>query len=112
MSAASSIVGTNVTTEWVVEENITIIKPFTNCKTAPAGAGLVYDIMRNGTSIMTTNKITIDAAGTKSRDAAQQPVLTTTDINAGDVLRWDCTQVGSTMPGAGVVGTILYKQRF
>jgi hypothetical protein len=77
--------------------------------TAPTGAGIIVDIHLNGTTIMTTNKINIDATEFKSSDAATQPALTTTAVAAGDKLEFIIDQVGSTVAGAGLKVTMDYQ---
>lgn len=71
----------------------------------PSTSGEVrYDIMLNGTSIMTTNKLNLDAtengSDTYSGTAA---ALTTTAFAIGDLLRFDCV----TNAGTGCKGLFI-----
>jgi hypothetical protein len=54
------------------------------------------DIHLNGTTIMTTNKITIDSGEVSSRTAATAPTLTTTAVTAGDLITFDVDGVQTT----------------
>jgi len=54
------------------------------------------DVHKNGTTIMTTNKITIDTAEKTSRTAATAPVLTTTTLAAGDIITIDIDAIQTT----------------
>ena len=74
--------------------------------TAPTGSSAIFDVNRNGTSIMTTNKIEIEAGENSSRTATQQPVLTTGSLIAGDIIACDIDQIGSTVAGVGPSVTI------
>ena len=47
------------------------------------------DLHLNGTTIMTTNKITIDSTEKTSRTAATAPALTTTAVTVGDIITVD-----------------------
>ena len=49
----------------------------------------VWDVNKNGTTIMTTNKLSIDSAEVSTRTAATAPTLTTTSITAGDLITID-----------------------
>jgi len=79
----------------------TITEVSGSVETAPTGAGIIIDIHKNGTTIMTTDKIVIDATEDDSKDSATQPTLTTTAIASGDKLSFDIDQIGSTITGAG-----------
>lgn len=91
---------------WVVPAGLagTILTVTANVATAPTGASLIVDVHRNGTTIFTTqgNRPTIAASSTASSDATPD----VTALAAGDVLRADIDQVGSTEPGELLVVTI------
>jgi hypothetical protein len=57
--------------------------------TAGATGTLTVDVNKGGTTLMTSNKITIDTLEKSSRTAAVAPALTTTAINAGDIVTVD-----------------------
>lgn len=69
--------------------------------TAGTTGTMVCDILLNGTTIMTTNKINIESAATSSVTAAQQPVLTTTQFNANDVFTFAVDSIHTT-PAQGL----------
>ena len=70
--------------------------------TAPAGSTLVVDVNEAGTSIMTTNKIVIDADETSTATAATAPTLTDTTLASGALITIDVDQIGSGTAGAGL----------
>lgn len=70
--------------------------------TAPAGSTLVVDVNEAGTSIMTTNKIVIDADETSTATAATAPTLTDTALASGALITIDVDQIGSGTAGAGL----------
>lgn len=69
--------------------------------TAGTTGTMQVDVNKNGSTIMTTNKITIDSTETSSRTAATAPGLTTTSIAAGDLLTFDIDTVQTT-PAKGL----------
>ena len=70
--------------------------------TAPAGSTLVVDVNEAGTSIMTTNKIVIDADETSTATAATAPTLTDTALASGALITIDVDQIGAGTAGAGL----------
>lgn len=70
--------------------------------TAPTGQSLIADVMEGGTSVMTTNKLEIEASETTTVDATTQPTITDSAIADDAILRIDITQVGSSVAGAGL----------
>lgn len=62
--------------------------------TAPTGADLRFDVMKNGSSIYTSGYLTVAATATTGSKAS------TTAFVAGDRIRLDIIQIGSTLPGA------------
>lgn len=70
--------------------------------TAPTGAALVVDINEGGSSIMGTDKLSIDATETTSTTAATPADLTDTALADNAVITIDVDQVGSTVAGAGL----------
>lgn len=59
------------------------------------GTGTI-DVNLNGTTIMTTNKITLDTTEKSSRTAATAPALTTTAVTAGDLITVDIDAIHTT----------------
>lgn len=64
--------------------------------TAGTTGTMTVDVNLNGTTIMTTNKITIDSTEKSSRTAATAPALTTTAITAGDLITVDIDAIHTT----------------
>jgi hypothetical protein len=68
----------------------------------PTGADIIADVNDGGTSIMTTNKLRIDAGEESTHTAATPPALTDTALAAGAKITVDVDQIGSTIAGAGL----------
>lgn len=64
--------------------------------TAGTTGTMTIDVNLNGTTLMTTNKITIDTTEKSSRTAATAPALTTTAITAGDLITVDIDAIHTT----------------
>lgn len=78
--------------------------------TAPTGSVLTVDVNENGTTIMDSTKITIDASEKTSTTAATAPVLSDTALADDAEMTIDIDGVGSTVAGAGLkVALIGYK---
>jgi hypothetical protein len=77
--------------------------------TAPTGANIIVDINDGGTSIMTTNKLSIDATEKTSTTASTAPGVTDTALADDAEITIDIDQIGSTIAGAGlkiwIIGT-------
>lgn len=73
--------------------------------TAPTGADVIFDINKNGSSILDGSKLTV-TAGQKVATATPAD----TAIVAGDYFTCDVDQRGSTIPGANAAVHIFYKQ--
>lgn len=75
--------------------------------TAPTGASLVLDILKNGTSIFTTtaNRPTIAAGSTSSGVGVRPDVV---EVAQGDLLELQVVQVGSTVAGSDLDVTVQY----
>jgi len=69
---------------------------------------LTVDIHEAGTTIMTTNKITIDVGEKTSETAATPPAVTDTAIAADAIVTFDIDQVNETTPAKGLVVWIDY----
>ena len=80
----------------------TIIAVGTYSDTAGVGGTQVVDINKNGTTIMSTHKCDTETTDKTTRDATQQPVLTTTAIAAGDILTFDVDAEHSTTEALGL----------
>lgn len=75
--------------------------------TAPTGASIIADVNQNGSTIMTTDKLEIEATEDDTDDAATQPALTTTTLAARDKMTIDIDQIGSGTAGAGLKVTLI-----
>lgn len=81
----------------VSPEAVTAVKIWAYCKTAPTGADLIVRVY-NITQAAVVGSVTIAAAAT----AGNTTSFTTSAVAAGDVLRVDVTQVGSTVAGSDI----------
>ena len=70
--------------------------------TAPAGSTIIVDINEGGSTIMTTNKLSIDAGEKTSTTAATAAGITDTSLADDAEITIDIDQVGSTTAGAGL----------
>ena len=66
------------------------------CDTAGTTGTATIDVNLGGTTIMTTNKISIETTEKSSRDATTQPGLTTTAVTAGNILTCDIDAIQTT----------------
>lgn len=94
---------------WYAPRAFTIREIHACCSTAPVGATLIIDVNDGGTSIMTTNKLVIDAGENSTSTAATAPTLTDTAIAAGAAITFDIDQIGSSTAGAGAKVTMLVE---
>lgn len=70
--------------------------------TAPTGQALIVDINEAGSTLMTTNKLSIDAGEDTSTTAATPAALTDTALADDAKITIDIDQVGSGTAGAGL----------
>lgn len=98
------------TTALVVGSSTTIYIPYAftvtsiyaSVATAPAGSTIIVDIHENGTTIMDTDKVSIDAGENDNSDPATPPAITDPSIAAYSRLDAIVDQVGSGTAGAGL----------
>lgn len=74
--------------------------------TAPTGSTIIIDIHEAGSTIMTTNKISIDASEKTSGTATTAATLTDTSIAANAEITFGIDQVGSSVEGKGAVACL------
>ena len=80
--------------------------------TAPVGSTATFEISLNGASTqMLSTNITIDASETGSDSAATAAVIDTSNDNiaTNDLIQINCTQVGSSTAGAGLLVTMGFR---
>jgi len=70
--------------------------------TAPVGSTIIMDVNLGGTSIFTTNLLSIDAAEKTSTTAATAANITTTALTDDGEITVDIDQIGSSTAGAGI----------
>lgn len=75
--------------------------------TAPAGASILLDVNKGGTTIFTTqaNRPTIAASATTATLAGDPEVV---EFSAGDVFTVDVDQVGSSTAGTGFTVSVAF----
>ena len=69
--------------------------------TAPVGSTIIIDVNEAGTTLMTTNKLSIDASELTSVTAATAHTLTDTAIADDALMTADIDQIGSSTAGKG-----------
>lgn len=77
--------------------------------TAPTGSTAVFDINKNGTTMLST-KLSIDISEKTSYTAATPVVISVSSLAIDDEITIDFDQVGSTVAGAGVKVTFLWTR--
>jgi hypothetical protein len=70
------------------------------CGTAPTGAAIIVDVLKNGSTLWPTNPANRPKIGAGSKNSGGLAVPDVTALAAGDVLTISLVQVGSTVPGA------------
>jgi hypothetical protein len=75
--------------------------------TAPTGSILIMDVHAGGTTIMDTDKISIDISEDTSETAETSPALTTTSIADDEKLEFYVDQIGSSVAGTGASVTLV-----
>ncbi len=70
---------------------------------------MVVDVHKNGTTIMSTNKLDIETAEKNSSTAATQPDLSDTVITKGDILTFDVDAIHTT-PAKGLKVTLAFRK--
>lgn len=91
-------VGTNIIGAIECPFTWTITEIGAYVETAWVTGASVWDVNKNGTTIMTTNKLSIDSAEVSTRTATTAPTLTTTAITAGDLITIDTDSLSTTKP--------------
>lgn len=95
----SLIVGTSLTAALIVPKPLTIKKAYAYVKTAPVGASIITNILKNNASIWNAtpaNKLSI-ADGVQSGSETSFDV---TALSEGDILTLNVDQVGGTTAGS------------
>lgn len=82
--------------------NLDVSELRASVNTAPVGSDIIVDINADGTTLMSTNKITIDAGEKTSTTAATSPGITTSQVSDDAEMTIDIDQVGSTTAGKGL----------
>ena len=75
--------------------------------TAPVGSTILVDVKQNGSSIFTTNVLSIDSTERTSTTAATAANITTTALGDDGEITVSIAQVGSTTAGAGLKITLI-----
>lgn len=102
--ATNLAVGTTVGGDFRLPFNCTILDVGAYVDTAGTTGNTVIDINIAGTSIMSTNKITIASTQKSSEDGgATQPTITTSSYTANQILTVDIDSISTTAPKGLVV---------
>lgn len=92
----------------ISDKAVTILGVRAYVDTAGTTGNTVIDINEGGSTLMTTNKITIESTEKSSKDATTQPTLTDTEIVADGIITIDVDSVSTTKP-KGLKVAIDYK---
>lgn len=95
-AATATTVSTSVGGDFEVPFTGTITEVGAYVDTAGTTNLTTIDINKAGTTIMTTNKITIDSTEKSSRTAATAPGITTSAVAVGDILTFDIDAIQTT----------------
>lgn len=95
---------------WRVPFDITITEVRASVLTAGTGSTIIVDINDSGTTIMSTNKLSIDASEKTSTTAATAAGLTDTSISDDAEVTFDIDQIGSSTAGAGLLVKVYYTK--
>jgi hypothetical protein len=89
---------------------VTLVGTYATVGTAPTGANLILDVLKNGTTIYTTtaNRPTITAGSNASSTSPPTPDVTA--AAAGDYLTVSIVQVGSTVAGSDLTVLVRYRR--
>lgn len=113
-TAPIQFAATDLTTDFTVQTfDVVIPIPYefyateirANVKTAPTGANLIFDVQMDATSVFST-LLSIDAGELTSTTATTPAVISTPTLNNDKIITVICTQIGSTIAGAGLTITI------
>jgi hypothetical protein len=88
----------------------TILGLRASVKTAPTGSTIIVDINEGGNTIMTTNKLSIDASEKTSVTAATAAGITDSAIADDAEITIDIDQIGSSVAGVALKVTMLYRK--
>lgn len=108
-SATNNATGTTVGGDLEIPFTGTITEIGAYVDTAGSTGTMTVDINKNGTTLMTANKVTLDTGEKSSRTAATAAALTTTAITAGDLITIDVDAIHTT-PAKGLTIRIGIRQ--
>jgi hypothetical protein len=102
-------VGTGAT-DFMFPYAVTILGVSASLTTAPTGASVIIDVDKNGTTIFTNqaNRPTIAASATAT--ASEVTNMDVTSFAAGDKIRVNIDQIGSTIAGSDLTVVIRYRR--
>ena len=110
LSAENTAIQTGTSYSVICNRPFKFVNEFVfSVNTAPTGSSIIIDVRKNGTSIMT--QLANIEAGEKSTSTSATPgaVNKPINFNIGDSLAFRVTQVGSSLPGAGMRCTMIYN---
>jgi hypothetical protein len=88
------------TLPFVAPSSMTISGFWVACGTAPTGAAIIVDVLKNGSTLWPTNPANRPEIAPGNTKGASLAVPDITALAAGDVLMIAVVQVGSKVPGA------------
>lgn len=95
-SADTQSVADDISWNPIIPQAMTATKIYAYARTAPTGANLIMRISKSDGTVV--GSVTIAAGDT----TGSSTTFTTPSLADGDVLRLDCTQIGSTVAGSNI----------
>ena len=95
-ATTNTSVTTTVGGDFEIPVDFTIVSIGAYVDTAGTTGTMTVDVNKNGTTIMSATKISIETTEKSSRNAATQPALTTTSSVAGDIITVDIDAIQTT----------------
>lgn len=108
-SATNNAIGTTYGGDLVLPFAGTIVDIGATVDTAGTTGLMTVDVNKNGTTLMSATKITLDSTEKTSRTAATAPVLTTTALAVGDIITVDVDGIQTT-PAKGLTIFITVRE--
>ena len=110
LTAENSAVQTGTSYSLICNRAFRLVDEFVfSVVSAPTGASIIIDVRKNGTTIM--SQLANIEAGENSTTTSATPGAVTVPISfsVGDTLAFRVTQVGTSLPGAGMRCTMIYN---
>jgi hypothetical protein len=104
---AAGALTTGIKDRWIAPFSGEIVNVTAVVGTAPTGATLIFDLLKEGVTVFTTaaNRPTIAIAGTESPVSARPDIVS---FASGDTFSLSVAQIGSTVAGSDADVTVQF----